>query len=262
MFCLELFKHPYALHHPVVIAVAIWGIASGVIASFVGHRYVERFDDEGYEYASYEPMICGSCGEEISLKGAFTFRCDRCHTPRSSFVLEALGNLLVCIAMLAILGVSVPLIAYLWLIPTLTTITITDFRTMLIPTKIVWGSMAVGIIIIVASSLVMSAPGAIVGAAIGSLGCFGVFFLMTLIKSGGLGFGDVRLVTMLGLYLGWLSPVLPLWGITFGSIFYLLYAVPTRIIKVKETGSFSPFGPGLALGAVVAISQYAAIFHP
>ena len=90
-------------------------------------------------------------------------------------------------------------------------------------------------------------------AAIGSAAYFGFLFLFHVVSPGGLGFGDVRLALVLGLYLGWIDLRLPLFGLLLGNLVYLGYAVPARITGGKGGAKHSPFGPGLAMGTLLAV---------
>ena len=90
-------------------------------------------------------------------------------------------------------------------------------------------------------------------ALIGGVGCFVLFFLLWLAAPGKLGFGDVRLMFLVGLFLGWISLLLPIYGLLFGSIIGLLMGVGSLI---ANKGTRFPFGPALALGALMAIWLY------
>ncbi len=74
------------------------------------------------------------------------------------------------------------------------------------------------------------------------------YYLIT--KKEGMGFGDVKLMGMVGAFLGWQS--IPFTLLT-GSFFGLLYAIPFVIIPKKGRYHQIPFGPFLAAGAVLYI---------
>jgi leader peptidase (prepilin peptidase)/N-methyltransferase len=83
----------------------------------------------------------------------------------------------------------------------------------------------------------------------------GAFFtLQAVIYPAGLGWGDVKLAGILGLYLGWLGPGALIAGLFLG---YLLAAVAglALIAAGRATRkSHLPFGPFLLAGALVAIA--------
>jgi hypothetical protein len=56
-------------------------------------------------------------------------------------------------------------------------------------------------------------------------------------------FGDVRLAFMIGLFLGWLHPILALYGLLLGSLVGVLLGV---VSLVARAGSRFAFGPALA----------------
>src|SRR3954451_18086503 len=102
-------------------------------------------------------------------------------------------------------------------------------------------------------------PESLESALIGAGAYFAFLFVMHVVSPAGMGFGDVRLSLVLGLYLGWIDLRLPLFGLLIGNIVYLCYALPQRIKKGKEAGRYSPFGPGLALGTLLAVVLYASL---
>ena len=64
-----------------------------------------------------------------------------------------------------------------------------------------------------------------------------------------MGFGDVRLAAVLGLYLGWINIRLPLISLFFACIIGVVLGLGYRMI-VRDGSKFFPFGPGLAIGAL------------
>lgn len=91
----------------------------------------------------------------------------------------------------------------------------------------------------------------LVGMVIGGGVLWGVgagYFLLT--KKEGMGFGDVKLMAMVGAFLGWLSVPFTL---LCGSFFGLVYAIPFVVLPKKGRYHQIPFGPFLAAGAVLYI---------
>jgi leader peptidase (prepilin peptidase)/N-methyltransferase len=66
----------------------------------------------------------------------------------------------------------------------------------------------------------------------------------------GMGGGDVKLLAMIGAFLGW-KAVLPV--IFLGSLAGSLVGVPLMLIKRSGGKLAIPFGPFLALGAVICL---------
>ena len=69
-----------------------------------------------------------------------------------------------------------------------------------------------------------------------------------LTKKEGMGGGDIKLLAMIGAFLGW-KAVLPV--IFFSSLLGSLVGVPLMLIKKADGRLAIPFGPFLALGAVI-----------
>ena len=73
----------------------------------------------------------------------------------------------------------------------------------------------------------------------------GFYYLLT--KQEGMGLGDVKLLAMMGTFLGWQSI---LFIIMIGSITGAVIGVAAMLIKKKDRRYAIPFGPFLSLGAV------------
>lgn len=82
---------------------------------------------------------------------------------------------------------------------------------------------------------------------------FGFYFLLAMVYPSGMGFGDVKLAGIIGLYLGWLG-----WGeLVVGAFlgFLLGGVVGLALMASGRAGRKSqiPFGPFMLVGALIAI---------
>lgn len=87
-------------------------------------------------------------------------------------------------------------------------------------------------------------------ALMGGLLGFGTFALCSALSKGGVGMGDIKLYTVLGLLLGWEG--------TFTVLFFCIfctavYAIVALFIKKKDKKTMVPIGPFTWLGMTIAI---------
>ena len=70
-------------------------------------------------------------------------------------------------------------------------------------------------------------------------------------KKQGMGMGDVKLAVILGIWVGWFHPVLVIYSLIAASVLGLIVGV--AVLAVRRESRPYPFGPWLALGAIVVI---------
>lgn len=150
----------------------------------------------------------------------------------------------------ALLGGSWVALPYVWLVAVLAVIAVIDLRIWLIPWWMPWAGAAVGLALITVVSVLLGEAGQVLVAVAGGIGTFLVFFVLFLAAPGKLGFGDVRLALLLGLFLAWMHPLLPVYGLLFGAVLGLVTGVAAI---VAGAGRGFPFGPALSLGALLAL---------
>lgn len=80
-----------------------------------------------------------------------------------------------------------------------------------------------------------------------------VFAAIHLARPADLGFGDVRLAGLLGLGLGWLSPILPAVGVFVGCVAAGMAWALLRVAGRVSRNTPLPFGTFLAVGAILAV---------
>lgn len=94
------------------------------------------------------------------------------------------------------------------------------------------------------------AQGGFLSALIGGLTGGGILLLIHLLYPKGMGMGDIKLLTMLGIYLGWQGVIHTLF---FGSLAGVLILFPLLLSGKIHQQDPIPFGPFLAVGALTFI---------
>lgn len=145
------------------------------------------------------------------------------------------------------LGILV--IAYLYFAAISIALTLIDLDTHRLPNVIVLPSYLVaGVLLTIAAWLSGDWP-SLLRAAIGMAVLYAFYFLLRLVRPGGMGGGDVKLAGVIGLYLGWLG-----WGaLAVGAFFAFVYGgvfgIALLIARRAGRRTAIPFGPWMILGA-------------
>lgn len=145
------------------------------------------------------------------------------------------------------------LIAFLYLAAVSIALALIDLDVHRLPNAIVLPSYIVGIVLLGTAGILNGDFEALIRAAIGMAALWVAYLLMALAYPGGMGFGDVKLAGVLGLFLGYLG-----WGqLAVGafSAFLLggLFAIGLVIARRANRKSGIPFGPWMLAGAWVGI---------
>lgn len=160
----------------------------------------------------------------------------------------------------AVVGLSVgwvwPLLFLLPLVPVAVALSVIDWHTHLLPSRVVLPALGATIVLAGVCWLVTRDTDALVRAAIGLVAVRSGFWLLWSIHASGMGFGDVRLSALLGFVLGYLG-----WGELVLGIYsgFLVFALPGLLIAVVRRDrqllrTAFPFGPFMLLGALVGIA--------
>lgn len=234
---------------------AVLGLVVGSFLNVVIHR-VPR-----HESLIRPRSRCPNCETEIRERDNIPVlswillrgRCRHCSTPISPRypIIELLTAVLFALAALRF-ELSVELPAFGMLFAVLLSVTAIDIELRIIPKRIVWFSMGVGLALFSISAIADGRPGRLFGAAGGAGAAFLFFFVIHLISPRGMGFGDVRLAAVLGLFLGWLS----LWHVGLGLFLGFVsggVAGVAAVVAGRSRKSALPFAPFLSLGAVIAV---------
>lgn len=203
---------------------------------------------------AYPPSHCGKCETDLKpfdLIPVITFlllggKCRYCSQKiscRYPFV-ELLTGILFVIIYLYI-GFNLTLLPYLFFITLLIVISFIDIDHYRIPDKLIVFGIIIGMIFHILTPFVTYID-ALIGFFIGS----GILFLLAVLSKGGMGGGDIKLAALIGLFLGWKLTLLTLF---LSSLLASLIGVSLILLGKKDRKDPIPFGPFLALGALIAL---------
>jgi leader peptidase (prepilin peptidase)/N-methyltransferase len=241
---------------PAYLAIAVLGLAIGSFLNVVIYRVPRN------ESIVRPGSHCPHCSESvrgvnnIPVVGWLLLRghCARCAGPISTRypIVEALTAVLF-VAVTSHFGFSALLPAYLYLTAIAIALAAIDFDVQRLPDSIVLPSYVVGVALLLPAGAFTDDWRAAERGLLAMTGLFAVYFALAFAYPGGMGFGDVKLAGLLGLYLGWLS-----WGsvvvATFGAFLFGGIAGGVLMAARRATRkSAIPFGPFMLAGAFVAL---------
>jgi len=154
-------------------------------------------------------------------------------------------------------GLSLNYLFYFSFVAALIVITVIDLYHQIIPDVISIPGIGVGLLgalIVPYITFFNSLLGILLGG--GSLFVVATLY-QWLFKREGMGGGDVKLLAMIGAFLGWESVVLT---ILLSSLIGSITGMIIMVIKGKDFKYAIPFGPFLSLGAVIALFYKSEIF--
>jgi len=142
-------------------------------------------------------------------------------------------------------GFSIPFAVYAGLTSTLLTVALIDYDHKIIPNIITLPSIAIGLglsVWVLPTTPLTSLLGLLVG---GTL-----FYLIAIISKGGMGGGDIKLIAMIGAFLGWQGALFTIFS---GALLGSLVGVMLMVLGKKGRKDKVPFGPFLSAGAILFI---------
>lgn len=169
---------------------------------------------------------------------------------RSALLSAAAGALLG-----AATGLDWPLLWLVLLTPVAVALSVIDWHTRLLPRVIVLPATLAAVVAVTVVGLATGERDALVRALVAMVLARSFFWVLWFVRSGGMGFGDVRLAAPVGLVLGWVG-----WGELAVGVWvsFVLFAVPALVVIVARRDRSLlkrafPFGPFMLGGALVGL---------
>jgi len=152
----------------------------------------------------------------------------------------------------AALGWAWALLFVLVLCPVGVALAVIDWRTHLLPTKVIAPLYGVVILLLIVAAIAAGDPGALSRAAVGWV-IYGLFFFtLWFFSRGSMGYGDVRLSGVLGIVLGALGFETFFVGMLGGALLGAFASLVTW--KTKGRKAEFAYGPYMLLGVLVGVS--------
>lgn len=241
------------------VPVAVLAILGLLIGSFLN---VVIWRVPRGESIVHPPSACPECGERIKAYDnvpvlswlALRGKCRKCGTSISVRypLVEAATGILFGLAAWHF-GLSWTLPALLFLIAISVALTLIDLDTHRLPNVIVLPAYPIALILLALSTWAMGDWWMLIRGIIGATILYALYFILLVIYPGGMGFGDVKLAGVLGMYLGFFG-----WGalIIGGFAAFLVGGLISLVLifsKKATRKSGIPFGPSMLLGAGIGI---------
>ena len=183
----------------------------------------------------------------LFLKG----KCSQCNNAISMrYPLVEAATALLSLVVAQHFGVTTQTLLVLILTWGLISLTLIDLDHMLLPDQIVLPLLWLGLLINVNDTFVPITD-AVIGAAVGYMSLFSVFWLFKLLTGKeGMGHGDFKLFALFGAWIGWqLLPILILMASVVGAI----VGISLMVFKNHQREQAIPFGPYLAVAGWITL---------
>jgi len=247
-----------------VAVVAVVGLVIGSFLNVVIWRVPRG------ESVARPPSHCPGCDVPIAprdnvpvlswllLRG----RCRHCHAPISvRYPLVEATTALLFAGLAWHFGSSWQLPAFLYLAAVGVALALIDLDVQRLPDMLTLPSYPIGIVLLGLAAALGAGGSPLVRALMGMVVLFGFYFALAFVYPAGMGFGDVKLAGVLGLYLGWLGWGPLLVGAFLGFLYGGLGGIGVLIVRGGGRKTRVPFGPFMLLGAFTAVFAGQPIAH-
>ena len=151
------------------------------------------------------------------------------------------------------LGPDWALPAYLLFFASLLAISVIDLQLQIIPNRIVYPTIFAAIPLLALAAFATDDWEGLVHALVSGAVAWVALLVIHLIQPGGMGFGDVRLSFLLGMFLGWIDYGHALMGIFLGFLLGAVVGLLLVGLRIRSRTDHVPFGPFLAAGAAITV---------
>ena len=236
----------------------------GDCVAFLADEYNEKVAIEGDKDEKFNLSVprsrCPACGHKITalenipiiswllLKG----KCSECGTSISvRYPIIELTTALLSVLVAYYFGVQWFTLAALFLTWALISLTMIDFDTQLLPDNITLPFLWLGLLVSLLQISDVPLQDSVIGAMAGYLSLWSVYHVFKLLTGKeGMGFGDFKLLAVLGAWLGWQAlPLILLLSALVGAI----VGISLILFLGRDKNIPIPFGPYLAAAGFISL---------
>lgn len=239
-----------------LVVCGLFGLAFGSFLNVVIWRVPRK------ESVVHPPSHCPGCDAPIHPRDNIPIvswlllrgRCRHCGAPISvRYPLVELGTAALFVGAGVHFRTSWVLPAYLLFFAALLAISLIDLDHFIVPNRIVWPAGLLSIPLLILAAGLGHQWHALRNAIIGAVGAWLFLLIVHVINPRGMGFGDVRLAALIGLYLGWPGLSYVALGLFLAFLTGSVVGIGLIALRRKGMKSALPFGPFLALGATITV---------
>jgi leader peptidase (prepilin peptidase)/N-methyltransferase len=143
--------------------------------------------------------------------------------------------------------------AYLVFFLCLVSVTVIDFKLQIIPNYIVYPTIFLSIPLLALAALAAGDWTSFGRALMGATLAWLALLVIHLVSPAGMGFGDVRLAFVLGMFLGWIDLGHVLTGLFLGVLLISAVGLVLAALRLRSLQEHIAFGPFLAAGSTLAV---------
>lgn len=249
---------------PLILLSTVFGAIVGSFVNVVVYRVPRG------ESVVRPASRCPNCGEAVRARDNIPVvswvllrgSCRSCSS-KISFrypVVECLTATLFALIAWRI-GMRWEVLAFFYLAAVGVALSFIDLDVRRLPDALTLPSYVVGTVLLTAAAVAEHEPHRLLEAAVGMAALYLLYFALMIAKPGGMGFGDVKLAGVLGMFLGFLG-----WGpLAVGAFLAFLLGgfggVALMLVGRAGRKTRVPFGPYMIAGALIAVFVGSALAH-
>ena len=240
----------------IAVLAAVLGLAVGSFLNVVVWRVPRG------ESVVSPPSACPPCGarvrpaDNVPVLGWLRLhgRCRDCDAPISRrYPLVELGTAVLFVVMALRFGPDPVLPAYLYLAAVGLALALIDLDCKRLPDALTLPSYPVAAVLLALGALLGSDSGELVRALLGGLAMYALYFALCFAYPAGMGFGDVKLAGVLGMYTAWLGWGAWTVGVFLGFLYGGVWGLGLVLLRRGGRKTAVPFGPFMLLGVLTAL---------
>ncbi len=236
-----------------IVLIFVFG---AILGSFLNVCIYRIPREESIVYPSSHCPNCGNSLKWYELVPIFSFliqkgKCRNCNSSISIQypIIEALNGFIYCIVFYYY-GFSIDFIFYSMIISILIVVSLIDYYHQIIPDLLVIIILISTIVHKTALYLIYEVPFELLNSVFGLLFGGVLFLIIALVSKGGMGGGDIKLISVLGFIFGFKRTIL---NILLSFIIGAFCSIFLLLFKVKGRKDAIPFGPFINIAFVITL---------
>jgi leader peptidase (prepilin peptidase) / N-methyltransferase len=237
---------------PVVVSAALAGACWGLVLPGLIDRFMVAWP-EGEPQPPWR-RTCRHCGTGRPRWWRASGPCPGCgRRPSPGWWVTVPLSALVWGALAAAVGLTPALPAFLFLAALAVPLALIDLAVLRLPDPLVGTALLGGVVLLTVAAAADGTPDPLLRAFAAAAVSGFAYVLLALVPGSQLGFGDVKLGAVLGLYLGWLGWFTVVAGLVLAPAVNLPFILGLLVARRAGRKTPVPYGPAMLAGAVAAV---------